>query len=264
MTPGLSVHVRSSSAAAGDPAPAPSRRCRRAPVFGCALAARASSRARLRRKGSRSRPSLQRPEIRGNRDEIRRRGGQRRHVDAGLVVLGIRDPVRARGGGVLQRAGGERRAASDMREIGRAPSLGRCPGNRVAHRAARVLDEVASPHAPAQWRVPWRAGAERRASARNRRARPRRRTAPCARAGSRRIPRIGPGRCPPSARNAIVDSRPGIRSFLPARLGTQKLWMTSSARRLISTGRPTGTWSSLAVAKVRAGSFGSYRASHQN
>ena len=63
----------------------------------------------------------------------------------GLIRLRIRDPLRARGGGVLQRAGGERRAASDVGEIGRAPSPGRCAGDRVAHRAARLLDEVASP-----------------------------------------------------------------------------------------------------------------------
>ena len=144
----------------------------------------------------RSRPSLQRPEISGNRDEIRRRGGQRRHVDAGLVLLGIGDPVRARGGGVLQRAGGERRAASDVGEIGRAPSLAprsrkSCGTSRSSRaRRGRV------PAAPAQWTAPWPAGAERRASVRNRRARPRRRPAPCARAGSRRIPRIGRGRCP--------------------------------------------------------------------
>ena len=38
-------------------------------------------------------------------------------------------------------------------------------------------------------------------------------------------------------------------STLPASLGIQKLWMTSTVRRLMRTGRPAGITSSLAVEK---------------
>ena len=44
--------------------------------------------------------------------------------------------------------------------------------------------------------------------------------------------------------------RPGIRSFVPLRFGTQRLWITSSDFKVKTTGRPTGTCSSLAVLKV--------------
>ena len=84
-------------------------------------------------------------------------------------------------------------------------------------------------------------------------ARPPRR-APCGRAASRRTRRTGrerrPGR---SACRQSVLTWPGIRSFLPCRFGTQKLWITSTERSVSSTGRPTGMWISFAVAKPRAG-----------
>jgi hypothetical protein len=44
-----------------------------------------------------------------------------------------------------------------------------------------------------------------------------------------------------SARNWIVAVRPGIRSFLPCRFGTQKLWITSSDSSVTTTGLPIGT-----------------------
>ena len=49
-------------------------------------------------------------------------------------------------------------------------------------------------------------------------------------------------------------SRPGIRSCLPIRLGTQKEWITSADSSLISTGSPTGMWISFAVVKLRLAS----------
>ena len=58
--------------------------------------------------------------------------------------------------------------------------------------------------------------------------------------------------------------RPGMRSSLPARLGTQKEWMTSEDSSLISTGSPTGIWISFAVVKVRAGASSSYSICHHH
>ena len=43
-----------------------------------------------------------------------------------------------------------------------------------------------------------------------------------------------------SARIIVALSCPGIRSVLPCRFGTQKLWITSVDCSVISTGRPTG------------------------
>ena len=45
----------------------------------------------------------------------------------------------------------------------------------------------------------------------------------------------------------------GMRSCLPIRLGTQKLWITSAASSSSVTGRPTGMWISLAVGRPAAG-----------
>lgn len=41
-------------------------------------------------------------------------------------------------------------------------------------------------------------------------------------------------------------TRPGIMSVLPARFGTQTLWLTSAEPRNSSTGSPTGRCSSFA------------------
>ena len=79
-----------------------------------------------------------------------------------------------------------------------------------------------------------------------------------ARAGSRRTRRTGRDRCRAGRRETAASRvRPGIRSFLPCRFGTQKLWITSSACSVMTTGRPTGTCSSLAVVKMRDGSASS-------
>jgi hypothetical protein len=50
-----------------------------------------------------------------------------------------------------------------------------------------------------------------------------------------------------SAASVRVVVRPGIMSILPARLGTQKLWMTSALVSRKLTGRPVGMAISLAV-----------------
>jgi len=49
----------------------------------------------------------------------------------------------------------------------------------------------------------------------------------------------------------VVFSLPGTRSILPIRFGVQKLWMTSAERSSTRSGRPTGTWISLAVVAMR-------------
>ena len=41
-------------------------------------------------------------------------------------------------------------------------------------------------------------------------------------------------------------TRPGIMSVLPARFGIQKLWITSRARSVTSTGWPAGSRTSFA------------------
>ena len=61
-------------------------------------------------------------------------------------------------------------------------------------------------------------------------------------------PRLMPVR---SATSLSVLVRPGIMSSLPARRGTQNEWITSAERRATSTGRPTGTTSSLASSNGR-------------
>src|SRR5256885_3384965 len=58
--------------------------------------------------------------------------------------------------------------------------------------------------------------------------------------------------------------RPGMRSSLPARLGTQKLWMTSLDWRLMCTGTPTGRGSSFAVRTIFDGSDELYWTSHHH
>src|SRR4051794_7423163 len=59
-------------------------------------------------------------------------------------------------------------------------------------------------------------------------------------------------------------SRPGMRSCLPARLGSQKLWITSLERRMMRVGTPTGTCSSLAVRREFDGSDELYWTSHHH
>src|SRR5207247_9130928 len=56
-----------------------------------------------------------------------------------------------------------------------------------------------------------------------------------------------------SAWSQVVLTWPGMRSRLPCRLGTQKLWMTSRDVSSSVTGRPTGKWISLAVVTVWLG-----------
>src|SRR6476646_10947901 len=62
----------------------------------------------------------------------------------------------------------------------------------------------------------------------------------------------------------MSPSRPGIRSCLPARLVTQRLWITSLERRMIRVGTPTGTCSSLAVRRIFDGSDELYWTSHHH
>src|SRR2546428_32043 len=56
----------------------------------------------------------------------------------------------------------------------------------------------------------------------------------------------------------------GRRSFLPASRGAHRLWITSAERVLTSTGRPTGTWISLAVRTRSAGAESQYSTSHHH
>src|SRR4051812_35150915 len=58
--------------------------------------------------------------------------------------------------------------------------------------------------------------------------------------------------------------RPGTRSFLPARLGTQNEWITSAELSTNSTGCPTGTWISFAVVKRAFGDGSEYVTSHHH
>ena len=150
---------------------------------------------------------------------------------------------------VRQRAGRERAAARDVGQVGRG---------RVRRPACRAIAWHITQGPRSKTSVPalllGRGGRRRRravarpASARSRRAARRPRGAPSARAAGRRTRRTGRGRRPagrPAAR--ARSTGPGIRSILPCRFGTQKLWITSVESRSNATGRPTGMWISLAV-----------------
>ena len=175
---------------------------------------------------------------------VRRRRDRRRHVRAGLDAAAGWRSRRARFARChRQRAGGERCAAGDVGQVGADACVRRrCrwiawhidAGLVHEHVAARCPAAVAAPAARSALRVEPALEIRAGGSATTR--------TPCARAGSRRTRRTGRGKSPALAGvNSMWFVRPGIRSCLPCRFGTQKLWMTSPARARRWTGRPTGT-----------------------
>ena len=150
----------------------------------------------------------------------------------GLMRLRIGDPAGEVAARVRQRARGERRAARDMRQVGADVPPAVVP--RIVWHMTQGRDRKTSRPRCAVGGC--RRGGAADAAASRQRSKASARlgddvAAPCARAAGRRTRRTGRGRCPagrPEARSSLCW--PGIRSCLPCRFGTQKLWITSGER----------------------------------
>jgi hypothetical protein len=180
-------------------------------------------------------------------------GGQRRgrHVHCPACASADRDPA-ARCCGVLGSVPAAMVRRRQVRQVRRRPRAGVVPWIvwhmaqlRLRNSAAALRLRRSVGSAGAGWRC---ARPRPRTRPADRRARRR----PSSRAGSRRTRRTGRGTGRAGRRaGASCAVRPGIRSFLPCRLGTQRLWITSSDFSVTTTGRPTGTCISLAVSNMR-------------
>ena len=199
------------------------------------LAARAASPSRSgagsRSRDSARRRSLQRLQVGEQRLQVVGREPGRRHAVAGLDALRIGDPAGEVAARVRQRAGGDR-ARGWRSGSGRAPCAPPAGVPRIVWHIAHgpLLEDslpalsarcVPAPAPAARWRrasASKCAGGSATTTKRHVRVLDGRRTR---RTGRDRRPAV-------SAWSTASLSRPGIRSVLPCRFGTQKLWMTSA------------------------------------